>query len=397
MNNEDILHLTAEYIAPTYNRFDIPMVRGKGCLLWDAEGNEYLDFISGLGVNNIGHSHPHLINAIKRQAEELIHVSNLFHIPQQAQLAKEIVSRTFPGKVFFANSGAEANEAAIKLVRKYGQSSKPGCIEIITAYDSFHGRTFATLTATAQAKYQKGFHPLLPGFIYVPYNDLSAMEAAITDNTAAIMVEPIQGEGGVNVPSPEYLPGLRDLCDRKGILLILDEVQTGIGRTGKLFNFQFYDIEPNIITMAKSLGGGIPIGAMLAKNEIIETFLPGSHASTFGGNYLACSAGLAVLEVIDKEGILENCQRMSSILFKDLKEIARDRGFIKEIRGKGLMVGIELYCEGKEIVKRCLEKGLIINCTMDRVLRLLPPLIITQEEVDRALDIFSKTIKDFKE
>jgi predicted acetylornithine/succinylornithine family transaminase len=396
MNNADILNVTAEYVAPTYSRFNIPMVRGKGCLLWDAEGKEYLDFISGLGVNNIGHSHPHFINAIKRQAEELIHVSNIFHIPQQAQLAKEIVSRTFPGKVFFANSGAEANEAAIKLVRKYSQTSKTGCIEIITAYNSFHGRTLATLTATAQEKYQKGFHPLLPGFIYVPYNDLSAMEAAITDNTAAIMVEPIQGEGGVNVPSPEYLPGLRELCNRKGILLVLDEVQTGIGRTGKLFNFQYYDIEPDIVTMAKSLGGGVPIGAMLAGNRIIDAFLPGSHASTFGGNYLASSAGLAVLEVIDKEGILDNCQRMSKILFKNLIEISKDCGFIKEVRGKGLMVGIELHCEGKKIVKSCLEKGLIINCTMDSVLRLLPPLIVTQKELDRGLDIFFKTIKDFR-
>jgi acetylornithine/N-succinyldiaminopimelate aminotransferase len=395
MNNEDILRLTDEYVAPTYSRFSIPMVRGKGCRLWDAEGNEYLDFVSGLGVINIGHSHPHLVKAIQRQAGELIHISNLFHIPQQAQLAKQIVSHTFPGKVFFANSGAEANEAAIKLARKYGQISKPGRVEIITAYNSFHGRTLATLSATAQVKYQKGFHPLLPGFAYIPYNDLDAMESAITDNTCAVMVEPIQGEGGVNVPSPEYLPGLRDICDRKGVLLILDEVQTGIGRTGRLFNYQYYDMKPDIITMAKSLGGGVPIGAMLAQKEIVEAFCPGSHASTFGGNYLASAAGLAVLEIIDKEGLLENCQRMSHILFKALLAFSKDCSIIKEVRGQGLMVGIELDCEGREIVRRCLEKGLIINCTMDRVLRLLPPLIIKEGDLDRALEILFETIRGF--
>jgi len=396
MKNQEIIDMTSEFVAPTYSRFGIPMVRGKGCQLWDAEGNEYLDFISGLGVINIGHSHPRLVDAVQRQAEALIHVSNLFHIPQQAQLAKEIVSRTFPAKVFFANSGAEANEAAIKLARKYGQHVKPGRVEIITAHNAFHGRTLATLTATAQEKYQKGFHPLLPGFLYVPYNDLSAMETAVTDNTCAIMVEPIQGEGGVNVPGDDYLPGLRDLCDQKGILLILDEVQTGIGRTGKLFNYQYYDLEPDILTMAKSLGGGVPIGAMLAKNEVADVFLPGSHASTFGGNYLACSAGLAVLEVIHQEGMLENCQRMSRILFKALSDFSEHCELIKEIRGKGLMVGIELYSEGKQIVNRCLEQGLIINCTMEKVLRFLPPLIITQRDLDRGLDIFFKTIKDIQ-
>ncbi|MBN2372885.1 aspartate aminotransferase family protein [bacterium] len=396
MTNEEILQLTARHVAPTYNRFSISMAKGKGCLLWDTEGKEYLDFISGLGVNNIGHSHSFVVDAIKRQAENLIHVSNLFHIPQQAQLAKEIVKRTFQGKVFFANSGAEANEAAIKLARKYGQNQMPGKIEIITAYNSFHGRTLATITATAQEKYQKGFHPLLPGFVYTPYNDISAMEAAITDKTCAVMIEPIQGEGGVNVPSPEYLPCLRRLCDRKGVLLILDEVQTGIGRTGRLFNYQYYDIRPDIITMAKSLGGGVPIGAMLARDDVIDAFIPGSHASTFGGNYLASAAGLAVLEVIDKEGMLENCVCMSDILFKELMGLKGESSVIKEVRGKGLMIGMELHCEGREIVKRCLAKGLIINCTMDNVLRLLPPLIITRKEIDRAMEVLSDAIKDFQ-
>jgi len=394
MNSKEICRLTATYVAPTYNRFCIPMVRGRGCLVWDADGKEYLDFISGIGVINIGHCHPTLVNAITTQAGELIHVSNLFHIPQQAELARRIVSRTFPGKVFFANSGAEANEAAIKLSRKYGQASKPGRVEIITAYQSFHGRTMATLSATAQEKYHTGFHPLMPGFCYVPYNDLDAVRDAVTENTCAVIVEPIQGEGGVNVPSPGYLPGLRKLCDQLGILLILDEVQTGIGRTGKLFNYQYHDMQPDIITMAKSLGGGVPIGAMLAGNEIVETFLPGSHASTFGGNYLACAAGLAVLDVIEQEGLLENCQRMSTLLFRYLMDHAGECGIIKEVRGKGLMVGMELDCNGKGIVDQCLEKGLIINCTMDRVLRLLPPLVVTEGLIERAMEILFSAIKD---
>ncbi|MGA1796857.1 MAG: aspartate aminotransferase family protein [bacterium] len=397
MNTDEILRLTAEYVAPTYSRFHIPMVRGRGCLVWDADGKEYLDFISGIGVINIGHCHPSLVNAITKQAGTLIHVSNLFHIPQQAELAKRIVSLTFPGKVFFANSGAEANEAAIKLARKYGQASKPGRVEIITACNSFHGRTMATLSATAQEKYHTGFHPLMPGFHYVPYDDLDAVDKAVTENTCAVMVEPIQGEGGVNVPSPDYLPGLRKLCDQRHILLILDEVQTGMGRTGKLFNFQYHDMKPDILTMAKSLGGGVPIGAMLAANQIVEAFPPGSHASTFGGNYLACAAGLAVLEIIEREGLLENCRRMSTILFTHLTDHARDFGIIKEIRGKGLMVGMELECSGKGIVEQCLERGLIINCTMDRVLRLLPPLVVTEELIERAMDILFSAIKDARE
>ncbi len=395
MQGNDIFKLTDEFVASTYSRLSIPIVKGKGCILWDAEGNEYLDFISGLGVNNIGHSHPSVIEAIQKQAEELIHVSNIFYIPPQGRLAKEIVSRTFTGKVFFANSGAEANEAAIKLARKYGNNLRPGRIGIITAHNSFHGRTIATLTATAQEKYQKGFQPLLPGFSYVPYNDIFALESAIDENTCAIMVEPIQGEGGVNVPSPEYLPALRKLCDDRGILLILDEVQTGIGRTGKFFNFQYYDIEPDIITMAKALGGGLPIGAMLAKRGIIEAFDPGSHASTFGGNYLVCASALAVLEVIEREYLLQNCQAMSKILFSELLALKKDCPIIKQVRGKGLMIGIELHCEGKQIVRDCLEDGLIINCTMDNVLRLLPPLIITPKEIDRAMSILSKTVKDY--
>jgi len=368
-------------------------VKGKGCLLWDEQGNEYIDFVSGLGVNNIGHSHPFVVDAIKRQAEELIHVSNLFHIPPQARLAKEIVSRTFEGKVFFANSGAEANEAAIKLARRYGSNREVGRIEIITAYNSFHGRTMATLSATAQEKYQKGFHPLLPGFHYVPYDDLDAMDRAITDKTCAIMIEPIQGEGGVNCPSLDYLPLLKKLCEDRGVLLILDEVQTGIGRTGKLFNYQYYKIKPDIITMAKSLAGGIPIGAMLAGNNIIDCLGPGSHASTFGGNYLACVAGLAVLQVIERENLLNNCHMMSEVLFKELIGIKKECPIIKEVRGKGLMIGIELFIEGKEIVKGCLERGLIINCTMEKVLRLLPPLVITPSDIDRALSILFPIIK----
>jgi predicted acetylornithine/succinylornithine family transaminase len=321
--------------------------------------------------------------AFQKQAQRLVHVSNLYHTEPQVKLAKKLVEHSFADQVFFCNSGAEANEAAIKLARRYGKEKREGRYEILTATQSFHGRTLATITATGQEKFWKGFDPLVPGFSHVPYNDVSAVEKAITPKTIAVMVEPVQGEGGVNVPSRSYLKGLREVCDAHQILLILDEVQTGIGRTGTLFAYEQFDIEPDIMTLAKALANGLPIGAMLAKKSVSEVFVPGTHASTFGGNPLVCSAALATLETLLEDGIiLENCQRMGLILLDGLKEIQRGfPGIVKEVRGLGLMIGMELFGEGAAIVQDCIQAGVLVNCTMDKVLRFLPPLIVNEEEV----------------
>ena len=288
MDIEHIKQLSDKYIAPTYTRQSICFIKGNGCYLWDAFGKKYLDFLSGIAVNSLGYSHPVLVNAICEQAREIIHISNLYYILPQVELAKALIDESFTGKVFFSNSGAEANEAAIKLARLYGHQNTKKRYKIITTNNSFHGRTLATLTATGQDKFHKGFEPLVPGFIYVPYNNIAALESALDDEVCAIMLEPIQGEGGIVVPDPDYLPSLRELCNKNNILLILDEIQTGMGRTGKFFNYQYYSFTPDIITVAKSLGGGVPIGAMIASDEVIDVFSAGKHASTFGGNYLAC-------------------------------------------------------------------------------------------------------------
>jgi len=387
------------YHATTYSRFPIALVRGKGCRVWDHEGQKYLDFFGGLAVDNLGHSHPRLVQAISAQARRLIHVSNLYYTIPQIELARELVRRSFADRVFFCNSGSEANEAAIKLARKYSQEKRrPRGYEIITMENSFHGRTLASLTATGQRKYQKGFEPLVPGFRHVPYDDLAAVQKAIGEKTCAVMVEPIQGEGGVRVPSPGYLRGLRRICSRKGLLLILDEVQTGMGRTGKLFAYEHEGIEPDILTLAKALAGGVPMGAMLAKEEVARSFTPGSHASTFGGNPLACSAALATLRTLRDEGLVENAAKMGGYFLGRLQRLKGKYPFIKEVRGKGLMLALELTpnlaVEGKDIVKRCLERGLMINCTAETVIRFLPPLNVTREEIDEALAILEGVLRE---
>jgi len=392
LSKQEVIRLTDKYLISTYNRLPIVFQKGQGCRLWDSEGKEYLDFLSGLGVNNLGHCHPAVLKAIKEQAEKLLHVSNLFIIQQQARLAELVVQQAFAGKMFFCNSGAEANEAAIKLARLYAKSrgcSKP---EIITAHRSFHGRTMATLSATGQEKVRKGFEPLLAGFTYVPFNDLQAIKDAVTDSTIAVMIEPIQGEGGVHVGTTEYLVGLREYCTRQGILLILDEVQAGLGRTGRFFCFQHTEIEPDIVSMAKALSGGVPIGAILAGNEVAKSFTPGTHAATFGGNPLSCAAGVATVETILREGILENCQKIGAYFGERLKDFQQKYSFIQEVRGRGLMWGIELDRDGSEVVQNCLQKGLIINCTMNTVLRFLPPLIISRDEVDRGFSILDRAL-----
>jgi acetylornithine/N-succinyldiaminopimelate aminotransferase len=343
----------------------------------------YYDFLAGLGVNNLGHCHPRVVEAIRQQAGTLLHVSNLYHIQPQIELADMLAQLSFADRSFFCNSGTESCEAAIKLARKYSHDHfGEGRYEIITFENSFHGRTMASLSATAQYKYHKGFEPLLDGFTYAPFNDLKALEQMITPKTCAIMVEPIQGEGGVNVPSPGYLKGLREFCEARQLLLIYDEVQCGIGRTGKLFAYEHEGIAPDIMTLAKSLAGGVPIGAMLAREEVGKSFVPGTHAATFGGNPLATAAGVAALKAIHEDGMLENCQRVGAYFMDRLKDLQRRYSFINEVRGRGLMLGIQLDFPGGQFVNDCLERGFLVNCTVDTVLRFLPPLIVTESEVD---------------
>lgn len=381
---EELIKKGEKYVMNTYSRFPVSIVKGKGCRVWDKNGKEYLDFVSGLAVCNLGHSPDAVVEAISRQAEKLIHVSNLYHIEPQIELAEILCKNSFADKVFFCNSGAEANEAAIKLARKYDKDNvNPASkSEIITMHNSFHGRTLATVTATAQEKFQKGFEPLVPGFKYVPFGDIKSLESAITKDTAAIMLEPVQGEGGVNIPPDGYLKEVRELCDEKDILLIFDEIQAGFGRTGRLFAYENYDVTPDIMTLAKGLAGGFPIGAMLAKENVAKSFSPGTHASTFGGNPLAASAGIAAFNSLLNDGVLDNCRNVGNYFKGRLEELHKKHPAVKEVRGMGLILALQLEKEGKPYVDAMLEKGFLINCTQGNVLRFLPPLIVTIAEVD---------------
>lgn len=398
MTSNEVFDDAGKYIMNTYKRLPLFIMKGRGNRVYDAEGREYLDFVSGLAVNNLGHCNPRVTVAFQKQAQRLVHTSNLFYTEPQVKLAKLLVENSFADKVFFCNSGAEANEAAIKLVRKFSSVKGTGRFEIITTFNSFHGRTMATLTATGQEKFHKGFDPLVPGFSYVPFNDIASMEKAISDRTAAVMIEPIQGEGGVNVPDRDYLKRLREICDSNGILLVLDEVQTGIGRTGKLFAYQHYGIEPDIITLAKALGGGLPIGAMLAKDHVASAFTPGTHASTFGGTPLVCSAALEVLRILtEDEFILDNCRRMGSYTIAALNELKlKYPHLIKDVRGKGLLTGMELNISGDTVVTECIKKGVIINCTMEKVLRFLPPLDVSQADIDKLADTLAEVFNSIR-
>ncbi len=390
----DLLQEDADrYLMHTYTRWPISIVRGRGCKVYDLEGREYLDFVGGIAVNVLGYSHPDLVAAIQKQAQRLLHTSNLYYTEPQVKLAKTLVDHSFADKVFFGNSGAEANEAAIKLARRYAHLKYgPDRYDIITMQQSFHGRTMATLTATGQDKVQKGFEPLLPGFTYVPFNDLAAVERAISPATAAVLLEPVQGEGGVRVADRAYLQGLRELCRQRDILLIFDEIQTGMGRTGTLFAYEQLGVAPDIMTLAKGLGGGVPIGACLATDSVAEAFTPGTHASTFGGNPLACAAALAVFEVLLEGKVLAQGRRMGEYLAKGLKDIEERLPNVKEARGLGLLQGLELTIDGKPVVADCLARGLLINCTAERVLRFVPPLIIAQREIDRLLETLSTVL-----
>jgi len=393
MPTEDLRREAERVLMPTYAPSPISIVRGRGSRVYDLEGREYLDFVAGIAVNTLGHGHPDLVAAIQKQAQHLLHASNLYYTEPQVKLAKALVDHSFAKKVFFCNSGAEANEAAIKLSRRYAhQKHGPDRYEIITMLNSFHGRTMATLTATGQEKVQKGFEPLLPGFKYVPLNDLPELEKALSAKTAAVMLELVQGEGGVHVADRTYLKSLRELCRQHDVLLVFDEVQTGMGRTGTLFAYEQLGVHPDIMTLAKGLGGGVPIGACLATDEVAAAFSPGAHASTFGGNPLACAAALAVLRVLLEGRVLEQSRRMGDYLAKGLLDLKDRLHIVKDVRGLGLLQGMELTIEGKPVVDDCLARGLLINCTMERVLRFVPPLIITQHEIDRLLDTLSQIL-----
>lgn len=395
MSTDKLIEESKKYIMNTYGRLPVVFVKGRGTKLYDSDGREYTDFLAGIAVNNLGHCHQKVVVALQKQAQKLMHVSNYYHIEPQIKLAKMLCQHSFADKAFFCNSGAEANEAAIKLARKYAKTNMgEGRYEIITAENSFHGRTLATITATGQPKYQKGFDPLMPGFKYVPFGDVDAVAAAITENTCAVMLEPIQAEGGVNVPREDYFRKLRALLDEKGLLLILDEVQTGMGRTGKLFAYEHFGIEPDIMTLAKALGGGTPIGAMLATEKVAEAFSPGDHASTFGGNPLVCAAAIASLETILEDGwILGQSAALGEYMKKGLMALAARRDVIKDVRGKGLLIGVQLATEAAEVVKEALEAGFLISMAGVNVLRFAPPLIITEDEIDSLIDTLDRLLE----
>ena len=398
MDEKQIIEQSEKIFIPTYSRFPIILRKGRGVRVWDVNGKEYLDFLAGIAVNVLGHCPRKVVMAVQKQVQRLIHVSNLYYTEPQLNLAKILIQNSFADRVFFCNSGTESNEGALKLARiymknKFGQKR----YEFIAAKNSFHGRTFGSLSVTGQEKYHQGFEPLLQGIKFVPFNDADAIEKEINEKTCAVILEPIQAEGGINIPSKNYLKKVREICNKNQILLILDEVQTGMGRTGKLFAYEHFGIEPDIMTLAKGLGGGIPIGAILTKEEIAKAFGPKTHASTFGGNPVACASAVATLETILEDGyLLDYCQRISKYFMKKLyamKEKYPEK--IKEIRGMGLLVGIELNFNGNDIVKKCMGKGLLIGTAGDgSVLRFTPPLIIEKEDVDEAISILDKVIME---
>jgi acetylornithine/N-succinyldiaminopimelate aminotransferase len=380
------------YVIPNYRRYPVCLVRGEGSWVWDAEGQRYLDFFPGWGCNLLGHCPPRIVEAVREQVGQLIHVPNTWYIEAQGAFAQALAERSFQGQCFFCNSGAEANEAAIKLARARGASA--GRFKIITAEGGFHGRTYAALTATAQPKYHAGFEPMVPGFAYVPYDDLDAVARAIDDQTAAVMVEPIQGEGGINIPSADYLPGLRALCDERGVLLILDEVQTGMGRTGEWFAYQHTGIAPDILTCAKALAGGVAAGVMIASREVAQSLKPGMHASTFGGNPLACRAGLATVETIEQDGLLERGKAIGERFRGHFEAIRGERPeLVRDIRVLGVMIGLDLTVDAAGVVSACLERKLLVNATHEHVVRLLPALTISDEQIDEGCALLADVLR----
>ncbi len=391
----DIKQTADKHIANTYARYPLALVKGQGCTVWDDQGKTYTDFLAGIAVCNLGHAHPQLVEALAEQARVLWHVSNLFYTQPQTELAEWLTAHSFADRVFFGNSGAEANEAAIKLARKYAKDKgEPGRYRIVSMKQSFHGRTMATLSATGQEKVRKGYDPILEGFDFVAFNDIEELSCAVGPATCAVMLEPIQGEGGIVVPHKEYLAQVRRLCDEKGCLLIFDEVQTGIGRTGKLFAYEHFGVAPDILTLAKALGNGLPIGAMLATEKAASAFVPGAHASTFGGTPLVTAVALKVLRLLTEEGILAQVEAKGAYLRQKLDALKAKCPVIKDVRGKGLLVGALLDTAGAPIVKACMAKGYLINCVQDNILRFAPPLIISREEIDGLMQCLEEVFKE---
>ncbi|MCX8022596.1 MAG: aspartate aminotransferase family protein [Syntrophorhabdaceae bacterium] len=392
----ELIEKGVRYLANTYSRNPVAIVKGEGCWVWDMTGRRYLDFLSGIAVCNLGHCHRDVVEAITTQAGKLTHISNLFFIEPQVKAAEALVAHSFGDKVFFCNSGAEANEAAIKLARRYSwKRYGEGRYAIIAMENSFHGRTMATLSATGQRKFHEGFPPMLEGFNFVPFNDLDALKRATDEKTCAVLIELIQAEGGVYVAEKDYIKELRDFTRERDILLIIDEVQTGIGRTGKLFCYEHYGIEPDIISLAKGLGNGFPVGAIIAKDSIMDAFVPGTHASTFGGNPLASAAVLATLNTLINEGVLKQSQKAGEYLFGELVNLKRKYPFITDIRGMGLLLGVEVSVDGDALQKEFLKEGVIINCTKGHILRLVPPLIVTSEEIDIFIKVADKVFERY--
>jgi acetylornithine aminotransferase len=380
---QEIIKKADQVIAKTYKRFPIVVEKGKGCTLWDTDGKQYTDFVAGIAVCNLGHAHPGVSKALSLQANTLFHVSNLYYTIPQVELASRLTENSFADRVFFCNSGAEANEAAIKLARKYfKEKGESGRYRIISMEHSFHGRTMATLSATGQDKIKQGFEPVLEGFDCVPFNDINALRSKIGPSSCAVLIEPIQGEGGVRCPDPGYLESVRQVCNETGILLIFDEIQTGIGRTGKFFAYEHFGIAPDIMTLAKALANGLPIGAMLAREEIADAFGPGSHASTFGGTPVVTSASLEVMRVLLEENIIDHCKKVGVYFNERLSWLKSRHELIEDVRGMGLLLGMKLKIEGDPIVASCMEKGFLINCIQGNILRFIPPLIIKKEEID---------------
>jgi len=376
-----------QIMATTYKRFPVLLTRGQGCTLWDNKGKSYTDFVAGIAVCNLGHVHPEITKALCLQANTLWHVSNLFYTEPQVRLADWLVKNSFADRVFFGNSGAEANEAAIKLARKFFKlQSQPERYRIISMEKSFHGRTMATLSATGQEKVREGYDPILEGFDFVPFNDIEALEEKIGPQTCAVISEPIQGEGGIRTPKEGYLESVRHICDKNGILLIFDEIQTGMGRTGKLFAYQHFGIEPDIMTLAKALGNGLPIGAMLAREKIARAFQPGSHASTFGGTPLVTAAALEVVQTLSREHIIDHCLEIGNYFKSRLLWLKDRHDSVEDVRGMGLLLGMKINKEGASIVNACMEKGFLINCVQENILRFIPPLIIKKEDIDALVD-----------
>jgi acetylornithine aminotransferase len=392
-SSETTIGLADKYLFPTYKRPPFALVKGEGCRVWDESGKEYLDFVGGIAVCALGHSSPIVTKALEEQSRTLVHVSNLYYTRPQAELAKLLVENSFADRVFFCNSGAEANEAAIKISRRYAREKfGTGKHTIVCMQGSFHGRTMATLSATGQSKVQIGYDPLLEGFKFVPFNDLEALRTAVDATVCAVMLEPIQGEGGIVVPHPDYLKGVKEICREKGALLIFDEIQTGMGRTGRLFAYEHFGVTPDIMSLAKALGNGLPIGAMLSTEALSSAFGPGSHASTFGGTPLVTAVSKAVLSSLLNDGWLEHCRNTGAYFKARLEDLKKRHACIKQVRGLGLIIGVELDRPGAPVLDACVEKGFLINCAQEKVLRFVPPLVVTKREIDQLIEALDSVI-----